>query len=244
MAGLQVNEIFSSVQGEGPYIGCRQVFVRLSGCNLSCGYCDTHTGGETCRVQVEPGMEQFKELDNPVSEIGILNEIKRLASIAKPHSISLTGGEPLLQTGFLQNLISGLQAMDQKVYLETNGTLPEKLLDLIDQIDYISMDIKLPSVTGGKQMWDEHLKFLKIASKTEVFVKTVISDYGQVEEYKRALDIIAAVDKEIPLIIQPLTKDGCCSLSPYYGLQLQALGLKKLKDVRIIPQTHIMMKQL
>ncbi len=149
-----------------------------------------------------------------------------------------------MQAGFIKELIPGLRALGQKVYLETNGTLPDKLLDLIDQIDFISMDMKLPSTINGKHMWDEHCDFLKIARKTGVFVKVVMDDNCGVEEYEKALDIIAAVDKDIPLIIQPVTKDGRCRLSPHKGLYYQALGLKKLTEVRIIPQAHVMMQQL
>ena len=77
----QIKEIFVSIQGEGPYIGYKQLFIRFCGCNLSCNYCDTDTSnGVTYTI------EEIMEIINNHQEC---------------HSISLTGGEPLLHTGFL-----------------------------------------------------------------------------------------------------------------------------------------------
>ena len=60
-----------------------------------------------------------------------------------------------------------------KSYLETNGTLPGELLKIIELIDIIAMDFKLPSSTGGKAYWHEHQEFLKLAMKSKVFWKRV-----------------------------------------------------------------------
>jgi 7-carboxy-7-deazaguanine synthase len=239
-----ISEIFSSIQGEGPYIGYRQIFIRFFGCNLDCKYCDTAFNKEICRVETLPGGREFIELANPMDPMGLRKELEIILSSAKHHSISLTGGEPLLQRDFLKEFLPAVKSEKLKIFLETNGTLAENLKDIIQQVDIISMDIKLPSVTGEEPLWEEHYDFLKIASKKNVFVKVVIDDNCLPSDFNNALDIICEIDSNIPLVIQPLTKDRCCLLSPVTGLKFQASALRRLKEVRIIPQAHIMMNQL
>ncbi|MFZ5632227.1 MAG: 7-carboxy-7-deazaguanine synthase QueE [Bacillota bacterium] len=244
--GAFIREIFSSVQGEGPYIGCRQVFVRFEGCNLSCRYCDTGQSGEkkTCRVEVAPGKRAFIEIETPLSAQEVIKTAAEHFLLSLHHSVSITGGEPLLQADFLKELLPGLKRLGTGIYLETNGTLPEKLRQVIDLVDIISMDIKLPGTAGCPPLWDEHTQFLSIARAARVFVKIVVDDLSPAPEFERAVDLVAGVGTGIMLVIQPMTLDGRCALSPGRALEFQDMGLKRLKDVRIIPQAHVMMNQL
>lgn len=244
MRGL-IREIFSSVQGEGLFMGCRQVFIRFSGCNLSCRYCDTAgvEGAGACRVETEPGRRIFTPIDNPLSVQDVMAVVKNF-DLSRHHSVSLTGGEPLLQADFLGDLIPRIKSEGAKVYLETNGSLPERLVPLIGLVDVVAMDIKLPGTSGCPPLWDKHLQFLSVARRAGLFVKIVIDDLGSIPEFERALDLVAGVDRGIPLVIQPLTRDGGCSLSPGRALELQEMGLGKLDQVRVIPQAHVFMNQL
>lgn len=100
---LKVNEIFNSIQGEGPYTGTPATFLRLSGCNLNCKFCDTNH-------------EQKQELSiNMVKNIIYENMEKHKTQI-----LVITGGEPLLQYDELKQLIHQLNC---PVQIETNGTI-------------------------------------------------------------------------------------------------------------------------
>lgn len=236
-----ITEVFSSIQGEGVFTGCRQIFIRFWGCNLNCQYCDTRAGKPPayCRFEATPGENDFRLLSNPLtagetaSRVGELNP-------SRHHAISLTGGEPLLQASFLSRLIPLLPPARQGIYLETNGTLPEQLTQIIDAIDIIAMDIKLPGTAGIKPCWREHGEFLSlaVAKKKKVLVKIIIADYSADQEIDQAIDLVSPY-KGIPVILQPVSSArGLPQLAPGRALAIQERALEKLTDVRIIPQTH------
>ena len=81
-----IKEIFESIQGEGPYIGVNQLFIRFSSCNLHCEYCDTDFKTDLKEYNIED----------------LLCEINKYENI---HSVSLTGGEPLIESDFLYELL-------------------------------------------------------------------------------------------------------------------------------------------
>ena len=101
---MRVNEIFYSIQGEGRFTGTAAVFIRLSGCNLRCPFCDTHH-------------ETFEEMDE--------EEIARRVSAFPARHVVITGGEPTLQ--LTPKLTQCLHAMGCYIQIETNGSkaLPE-----------------------------------------------------------------------------------------------------------------------
>ena len=237
-------EIFSSVQGEGRYVGCRQVFVRFEGCNLCCSYCDTENQpGMHLLLQVEkhPGSQRFREVMNPVEPFEVSGYINDFLRELPHHSVSLTGGEPLLHTGFIRELADNV---DCPLFLETNGTLPDQLEKVLPYISYISMDIKLPQVTGTDN-WENHKRFLEIARSKDVYVKLVVSGDIDVKEFQQAVDLVAGIDNSILMVLQPVTPmNGVPAISPDMVLELQQIALESLKDVRVIPQTHRMMGQL
>ena len=232
-------EIFWSIQGEGPYIGYRQIFIRFAGCNLSCDYCDTpFQAQEFCNLEVSSGSKEFKKLKNPVSKEQLLNVTLNLFQYDNYHSISLTGGEPLLHTDFLLDFLPDFRKNfpKTKVYLETNGTLFEELEKIIDYIDIISMDLKLKSSTGTDFPFEKHKKFIEIArnDNIEIFAKAVITSKISDEEIEELSDFI-----KIPLILQPVSSDNKeILLSSRDILEIQEKFLKKLGDVRVIPQVH------
>lgn len=237
-----ISEIFSSLQGEGIYLGVRQVFLRFSGCNLNCSYCDTsyaRVKSNFCYVEKKPGKKDFDKLNNPLSLKEVLQRVKNLSKVL-PHSISITGGEPLLQVEFLKVMLPRLKENNFKTYLETNGTLPSALRSVIKYLDIIALDFKLPSTTKDKDCSAENLKSLKIGREKDIFVKIVISSDTTVSDLRRALRGIKKVDVNIPLVLQPVTPTTKIEIPPSidFLLYLQEISKNYLSSVRIIPQIH------
>ena len=244
---INLVEIFSSIQGEGLFVGCRQVFVRLAGCNLFCRYCDTRDSfavPAAARVETEAGSRMFGSITNPVAASELFAAVANLCRTPH-HSISLTGGEPLLQPQAVVAL-SPLRDKGVRLYLETNGTLPKALAQVIQHIDIVSIDFKLPSELPEQQeYWQEHAEFLKVACQREVFVKIVLSGRTSPSELERAIALICDINPAIPLILQPVTPvHGVTPVVPEQVLRWQELALASLQNVRVIPQTHKLMGQL
>ena len=234
-------EIFSSLQGEGELAGYRQIFVRFPGCNLDCAFCDTKIDAPAvCSVETAPGSGQFQELVQPVSLETLIGIITRWCTQLPNahHSISITGGEPMLHADLLARWLPELNIL-LPIHLETNGTLPESLPKLIEHIDFISMDIKLPTSAATPEMWQEHKQFLEIAMEREVSVKVIVGELTTEQELLKACKLVAEVDDEIPFIIQPVTgRDGRVAVAPERLMRFQSVAAKKLCDVRVLPQIH------
>lgn len=207
----KIKEIFTSIQGEGPFVGYKQLFVRFCGCNLKCAYCDT---------DFEPdGAKTYT-----ASELaGIINKCTDC------HSVSFTGGEPLLYQEFLSELILKINL---PVYLETNGTLYDKFE--ASMFDFVSADIKLPSVTGMKPLWEEHEKFFSKAKN--IFGKVVFNEDITDDEIERACEICRKNNAE--MILQPQMKGDRCVCSPELIKKTLDKALKIYPKVRVIPQVH------
>ncbi len=233
-------EIFSSMQGEGVLIGCRQVFVRFAECNLACDYCDTpYQPGPTCQIESEPGSGQFTSHDNPVN----LSEITRLISHWQHcsnnvhHSVVLTGGEPLLHADTLLKWLPEVMSV-LPIFLETNGTLPAELEKILPLVEWISMDIKGSAVTGVSTPWTDHADFLTLAGDRLCQVKLVVDAGTTASELLEAARLVNRYAPEVPFILQPRTLTPGPALRGGALLELQALAASEHRDVRVIPQIH------
>lgn len=113
---LQLQEIFATLQGEGPFVGQPSVFVRLGGCNLACDFCDTE-------------FESFR----PIALPQLLAEIDRLSREGSERVrdlVVITGGEPLRQN--IAPLCAALLDLGYRVQIETNGTLWRPLPEAVN----------------------------------------------------------------------------------------------------------------
>ena len=129
---LEVCETFFSILGESTYTGLPAFFIRLTGCNLRCCYCDTtyaYEGGRTASVEA----------------------LLESARVHQPHYVLVTGGEPLLQTGTL-TLLTALAEAGYTVLLETNGSLP---IHQVDSRVHRILDLKCPgSGMDTHNLWE------------------------------------------------------------------------------------------
>ncbi len=241
-----VVEVFSSIQGEGLHVGRRHIFLRFFACNIRCVYCDTPdslTGRPAARLELTPGRGDFERRENPLTRQEVLEAVLRLS--ATPHdAVSLTGGEPLLQAAFLRTLIPPLRKAGLRIYLETNGTLPDRLEEVIEGVDTVAMDLKLPQTLPDGRDWSAaHAECLRIALAREVFCKLVLPPQPVLTDVRRMAETVAAVSRDVPFVIQPVTPFGAVSRPPTAEEVLGAYETARevLPDVRVIPQTHRMM---
>ncbi|MCX6996308.1 MAG: 7-carboxy-7-deazaguanine synthase QueE [Kiritimatiellaeota bacterium] len=248
-----LSEMFVSVQGEGPLVGVRQLFVRFQDCHRHCAFCDSAAarGRQPPAVfAFEPaaGQSGARRRPNPVRPADLARLCAELAGPrGRLHSISLTGGEPLRQAAFLRAVLPRLRRRGWKIHLETAGDRVRDLTRVLPWIDYVAMDIKLPSVTGERGRWRAHRRFLErcLQAGCATAVKVVVSRQTREAEWLRAAALVAGVAPRVTLVLQPVTPVGrAAAPRPEQLLRWQALALAAgLRDVRVIPQCHKLMDQ-
>jgi len=155
---MKVCEIFASIQGESSLIGIPMVFIRLTGCNLRCTYCDTkyaYTEGQEMSIKT------------------IINTVKNF----RLKFVEITGGEPLLQTEVYE-LMDEL-VKNYNVLLETNGSLS---IEKVNSKIKVIMDIKTPGSGMSDKNYLENLNFLKKSDEVK-FVLTDRNDYDWAKDF-------------------------------------------------------------
>jgi 7-carboxy-7-deazaguanine synthase len=153
---MQITEIYKSLQGESTYAGLPCIFVRLTGCNLRCTWCDseyTFQGG----VKMSP--EQ------------VLSEVRRLSPDGG--LVEITGGEPMLQQREVVPLMHSLLERRYKVLLETSGERP---LDAVPTGVVKIVDVKCPDSGEGETFRLENLEALTANDELK-FVLSSRKDY-------------------------------------------------------------------
>ncbi len=212
---IKIKEIFDSIQGEGPYVGEKQLFVRTTKCNLNCKYCDTDF---LCD-------ENSKEYN--------FDEFFEILKSSDAQTVSFTGGEPLLEADFLFEFFKRYKnRLNKKIYLETNGTNAKNLKKIINYVDVVSMDIKLKSATGLEFSLITFDDFINIAKEKEVFAKVVFDENISNSEITEVTTL--AKKYGILLILQP-------KMPISSTLNIDVIFEKfysKYKNVRLIPQVH------
>ena len=165
---MKISEIFYSTEGEGIEIGRREIFVRFTGCNLRCKWCDT-----------KYAFENGKDMET----IEIVQEVSKYPC----KSVSITGGEPLLQRTGVLGLVKKLKELDYWIQINTNGTIFDE--EIFRLVDLISMDHKCPS--SGMNSDFKVLKRTRKLFDSKTQFKFIISDK---EDYQYAKNIVSSLD--------------------------------------------------
>ena len=227
MMKAPIIEIFSSFQGEGLLIGERQIFVRFAGCNLNCNYCDTNDSKSAESGKLMTPLEVTEEIN------------KILTPDCK--TISFTGGEPSLYPEFIDEVSKNFNL---KIMLETNGTLPENI-DLIDNLDIVSLDIKLPEHFDGE--FDESIFLneieslnLLMAKSISLYCKVVILPSTKIKSFKGVVEKLyqnISNKSDLKIIIQPSSP-----LEDWKDINFRLFKFSEIVgqyfEVSTIPQIH------
>lgn len=210
----KIKEIFTSLQGEGIYTGEKHLFIRFCYCNLNCNYCDTDfLPDDSEEYSTEELYEKIKDIPC--------------------NTISFTGGEPLVETDFLLEFLGKYKSkLNKKIYLETNGTMPNELSKIIDFVDIVSMDIKLESATKQKNRFDENEKFIDVARNKELFIKVVFDNKITEDEILNTVKL--AKKHNTTIILQPKMpmEDDLALINTFDKF------FELYQNIRLIPQIH------
>jgi 7-carboxy-7-deazaguanine synthase len=173
---MQITEIYKSLQGESTYAGLPCVFVRLTGCNLRCSWCDseyTFTGGRKMTIDQVAG------------------EVRRLSPGGG--LVEITGGEPMLQEREVVPLMAQLLQESYRVLLETSGERPLKPVpaDVIKIVDVKCPDSGEPDTFRLENLqalvWQDEVKFVVSSRHDYEFARDFTEQYRLVEHVNAVL---------------------------------------------------------
>jgi 7-carboxy-7-deazaguanine synthase len=254
-----ITEIFSSYQGEGPYAGRRQIFIRFAGCPLSCFYCDTSYARDPrprfCNVLFLDKKTYIKR--NPLSTNEVMDSVKELLT-PDLHSICYTGGEPLSSAEFVKEIAKEAKSMNFKNFMETNGYSAGAFASLADYFDFASIDIKLRNHRAVEEkdydkLYSNELECIRIAVDRgiETIVKVVVVKNTALGEIERICKDLS--DFDIKFVLQPVNPHQRNNADTTGGTQIDIVPSVKelfdfsevaglfLPEVMVIPQLHKLM---
>lgn len=235
----KIKEIFSSIQGEGLYIGTKQLFIRFCSCNLKCNYCDT----SFMPKKTDNRADYFEFTPEQLCEY-----ITKNFNMSTINFISLTGGEPLLWVDFLKEFMPMIKT---KFYLETNATITENLEKILPYTSVIAADIKLPSCSGINNSFELHNKFFKKiktykidcaitkqfdCDDRKVFAKIIFD--GNITDDEITSCVNLAKTYGLELILQPMMIGNNPSVNSNFMLEIFDKFSTQYKQIRLIPQVH------
>jgi len=236
---MRVCEIYPAPQGEGPTTGVPSLFVRLSGCNLHCGWCDSfftwNFEGTKFKNEGDFNFPKVKRGEE-MREVGIEDfrrEVLDEARASHVKNIVLTGGEPMLQQKALVAALWPLKTLGFTFEVETNGTivLEDETFALVDRIN---CSPKLAN-SGNEEILRFRLPALKrIVSHPGSVFKFVLSGANCVAEIQKIVQESGMPNDRVLIMPEGVTRDS------------QIVGFKLAEDIaltfgwRVCPRVHIL----
>lgn len=232
-ARARVSEIFTSIEGEGVFVGKKTLFIRLSGCHLKCRWCDTKYA-----LPLDSGTDyQIDEIKDLI--------IKELQPFT--YKVNFTGGEPLLQTEAVIELADFIKKhTNLKTYMESScfdSELFSKVLPYIDicKIEFKTDDSKVVEDEEYDNLILNEIKCLELAveSNKATYIKIVVTNSTNLESFK---NLVYNISKKIKpseilgFIIQP--SFGIDQPTVNKLLDTYDIVQPMFPEVRIIPQLH------
>ncbi|MBU0576945.1 7-carboxy-7-deazaguanine synthase QueE [Patescibacteria group bacterium] len=213
---LIVSEVFYSIQGEGPNIGKPAVFLRLSGCNLRCGWCDTKHA-----ITITNTITSTSNC-NSIS-YGCAQVLKNIKKYPCRHLV-ITGGEPTLQQDALIPLLEKLK--DYYIEIETNGTIRLKINKYLEQIN---CSPKLAS--SGNTPYPLKIK----PTNNKVVYKFVVADKKDLKEIKAYIKSNKIPDEKVWLMPEGVNKKIVQEISEWI------IEICKKEGYNFSPRLHILL---
>lgn len=196
MAKLRISETFESVQGEGIRSGVPSLFIRVSGCNLRCVWCDTPYASW-----------------QPEGEYWDIDELIELAAKSTMRDVVITGGEPMLFDG-IERLTEGVKAAGKTITIETAGTMFREIpVDLMSISPKLSNSAPPVDTPGGWHQRHEDTRsdlepLSNLISCYECQLKFVVADIERdVSEIKDLLSKVPAVEND-KVLLMPEGRDS------------------------------------
>lgn len=232
-ARARVSEIFTSIEGEGIFVGKKTLFIRFSGCHLKCRWCDTKYA-----LPLDSGTDyQIDEIKDLI--------IKELQPFT--YKVNFTGGEPLLQTEAVIELADFIKKQTNlKTYMESScfdSELFSKVLPYIDicKIEFKTDDSNVVEDEDYDNLILNEIKCLELAveSNKATYIKIVVTNSTNLESFKNLVYNISEKIKPsdiLGLIIQP--SFGIDQPTVNKLLETYDIVQPMFPEVRIIPQLH------
>jgi 7-carboxy-7-deazaguanine synthase len=232
-ARSRVSEIFTSIEGEGIFVGKKTLFIRFSGCHLKCRWCDTKYA-----LPLDSGTDyQIDEIKDLI--------IKELQPFT--YKVNFTGGEPLLQTEAVIELADFIKKhTNLKTYMESScfdSELFSKVLPYIDicKVEFKTDDSKVVEDEEYDNLISNEIKCLELAveSNKATYIKIVVTNSTNLESFK---NLVYNISKKIKpsdilgFIIQP--SFGIDQPTVNKLLDTYDIVQPMFPEVRIIPQLH------
>lgn len=239
-------EIFTSIQGEGRFVGQPMVFVRTATCPIRCDYCDTQNSYAAGGLFPVEGVTESEP--NPVfvpraAELVLASWAASPLGGQRAPIVTVTGGEPLVFPGFVRGLTEAL-GPDVRVHLETAALDPVALASLADSIDHLSADHKLPSALQGQDHGEAHAECVRLAlaAGRSVDLKFVLTSDSTGAEFQAGLSRHQP-HPDLRIVIQPATPQTDAGRSierpdPRVVTECMSAALQAGFEAVVIPQLH------